>query len=115
MLNGGTLEGTLLMRLRAILVACLPMMAFAAPVGAQDVVAQDASRSARQHGVTRDQFIQRAERAAARRFDRIDANHDGVIDRAEMATWRASRHAGQAGADEAGAAPDGPQPPPSRQ
>ena len=43
-------------------------------------------------GVTRDQFIQRAkdraaERAAAR-FDEMDANHDGVLDRAEMRAWR---------------------------
>jgi Ca2+-binding EF-hand superfamily protein len=46
-------------------------------------------------GITRDQFIQRAkdraaERAAAR-FDQMDADHDGVLDRAEMRAWR-SQH-----------------------
>ena len=51
-------------------------------------------------GITRDQFIQRAkdraaERAAAR-FDEMDADHDGVLDRAEIRAWRTQhpRHAG---------------------
>ena len=55
---------------------------------------------ARGGGITRDQFIQRAkdraaERAAAR-FDEMDADHDGVLDRAEMHAWRTEhqRHAG---------------------
>ncbi len=43
-------------------------------------------------GITRQQYLQRAqERAAQRagvRFDQMDANHDGVIDRAEMRAWR---------------------------
>src|SRR5438552_17994412 len=43
-------------------------------------------------GITRDQFIQRAkDRAAERagaRFDQMDADHDGVLDRAEMRAWR---------------------------
>ena len=50
-------------------------------------------------GITRDQFIQRAkdrtaERAGAR-FDQMDADHDGVLDRAEMRAWRTQhpRHA----------------------
>jgi hypothetical protein len=46
--------------------------------------------------VTREQYIQRAqERAAQRagaRFDQMDADHDGVLDRAERRTWR-SQHA----------------------
>ena len=43
-------------------------------------------------GITRDQFIQRAkDRAAERagaRFDQMDADHDGVLDRAELRSWR---------------------------
>ena len=46
-------------------------------------------------GVTRDQFIERAkERAgqrAAARFDQMDIDHDGVLDRAEIRAWR-SQH-----------------------
>ena len=51
-------------------------------------------------GITRDQFIQRAkDRAAERagaRFDQMDADHDGVLDRAEIRAWRTQhpRHAG---------------------
>ena len=43
-------------------------------------------------GITRDQFIQRAkDRAAERagaRFDQMDTDHDGVLDRAEIRAWR---------------------------
>ena len=43
-------------------------------------------------GITRDQFIQRAkDRAAQRaatRFDQMDTDHDGVLDRAELRAWR---------------------------
>jgi hypothetical protein len=46
-------------------------------------------------GITREQYMKRAqERAAQRagaRFDQMDANHDGVVDRAEMRAWR-SQH-----------------------
>ena len=51
-------------------------------------------------GITRDQFVQRAkDRAAQRagaRFDQMDADHDGVLDRAEIRAWRTQhpRHAG---------------------
>jgi hypothetical protein len=52
-------------------------------------------------GITRDQYIQRAkDRAAERagaRFDQMDADHDGVLDRAEMRAWR-NQHARHAGA-----------------
>ncbi len=38
--------------------------------------------------ITRDQFIQRASDAAARRFDAIDVNHTGSITRDQMRAWR---------------------------
>jgi len=50
--------------------------------------------------LTREQYIHRAEeRAAARaaaQFDRMDANHDGVVDPAERRAWR-SQHPRTAG------------------
>ena len=59
-------------------------------------------------GITRDQFIQRAkDRAAERagaRFDQMDADHDGVLDRAEMRAWR-TQHARHAGVQPAQPAP----------
>jgi hypothetical protein len=47
---------------------------------------------ARSGGLTREQYIQRAEERAARRagaqFDRMDADHDGVLEPAEIRAWR---------------------------
>jgi hypothetical protein len=43
-------------------------------------------------GITRDQFIQRAKdragQRAAARFDQMDADHNGVLDRDEVRAWR---------------------------
>ena len=45
--------------------------------------------------LTKEQYIQRAEQRAARRaaaqFDRMDTNHDGVLEAAERSAWR-SQH-----------------------
>ena len=49
-------------------------------------------------GITRDQFIQRAKdragQRAAARFDQMDANHDGILDRAEIRAWRSEHPRG---------------------
>src|ERR1700724_1964696 len=51
-------------------------------------------------GFTREQYIHRAEERAAQRaaaqFDRMDTNHDGVVDPAERRAWR-SQHPRSAG------------------
>jgi hypothetical protein len=62
---------------------------------AVDTTAPASPRPSAGGGTTRDQFIQRAkdraaERAAAR-FDQMDTDHDGVLDRAEIRAWR-SQH-----------------------
>jgi hypothetical protein len=61
--------------------------------------APDSSAAAEpQHsgGITKEQFIQRAQDRAARRaaaqFDRIDTDHDGVLEPTELRAWR-SQHA----------------------
>ena len=45
--------------------------------------------------LTKEQYIERAEQRAARRaaaqFDRMDTNHDGVLEAAERSAWR-SQH-----------------------
>ena len=50
--------------------------------------------------LTKEQYIQRAEQRAARRaaaqFDRMDVDHDGVLDPAERRAWR-SQHPRGAG------------------
>ena len=69
-----------------------------AQTGPQTDAAVENSTSAptapsRASGITREQYLQRAqERAAQRagaRFDQMDADHDGVLDRAEIRAWRA--------------------------
>jgi len=75
--------------------ALLPATSFArtAPqTAAIESAAPAPSAPAGNGGITRDQFIQRAkDRAAERagaRFDQMDADHDGILDRAEMRAWR---------------------------
>ena len=45
-------------------------------------------------GITRDQFIQRAKdragQRAAARFDQMDTDHNGVLDRDELRAWRSA-------------------------
>jgi hypothetical protein len=57
---------------------------------------------ARGGDITKDEYIERARRAAERRFDKMDANHDGVLTaderraaREERAARRTARQAAQ--------------------
>src|SRR6266478_3606236 len=70
------------------------------PAAGQQAAAQPsppavASAPSRAGGFTREQYIHRAEERAAGRaaaqFDRMDTNHDGVVDPAERRAWR-SQH-----------------------
>src|SRR5271168_373394 len=81
----------------------LPATAFAqAPqqAAAQPSAAAATQAPSRSGGLTRDQYIQRAEERAARRagaqFDRMDADHNGVLEPAEIRAWR-SQHPRGAG------------------
>jgi hypothetical protein len=42
-------------------------------------------------GITREQYVERAKQHAGQRagarFDQLDANHDGILDTAEMRAW----------------------------
>jgi len=76
----------------------LPVTAFAQ--ASQQAAAQPSPTSvgsppSSSAGLTKEQYIQRAEQRAARRaaaqFDRMDADHDGVLDPAERRAWR-SQH-----------------------
>jgi hypothetical protein len=86
-----------------VALSLLPATTFAQngpQTAAVETPAPTASAPAGNGGITRDQFIQRAkDRAAERagaRFDQMDADHNGVLDRAEMRAWRTQhgRHAG---------------------
>lgn len=82
--------------MRAVLVAILlalsvPALAqTAAPTGPAPT-AQSAPRSARGGDITKDDYVERARRAAERRFDRMDANHDGVLTAEERRAAREQR------------------------
>jgi hypothetical protein len=43
--------------------------------------------------ITKDEYIERARRAAERRFDKMDANHDGVLTADERRAAREERAA----------------------
>ena len=49
-----------------------------------------ASAPRRGGDITRDEYIERAKRAAERRFDEMDADHDGTLTAEERRAWRES-------------------------
>ena len=74
--------------MRAILVVSLLGFLYPAAALAQTAPAKGGD-------ITRDQYteraVERAKRAAATRFDRIDVNHDGVLSAEERGAARAAR------------------------
>ncbi len=57
--------------------------------GAAPASAPAASPAPRRGGdITRDQYVERAKQNAERRFDRMDADHDGVLTAEERRAWR---------------------------
>lgn len=57
-----------------------------------------AGQPARRGGgdITRDQYVERAKQAAERRFDQMDADHDGVLTADERRAYRESHHRNRA-------------------
>jgi len=88
--------------MRAVLIALV--LAFSFPALAQTDSSTSPAPAARARGgnITKDEYIERARRAAERRFDKMDANHDGVLTpderravREERAARRAARQPSQ--------------------
>jgi hypothetical protein len=50
-------------------------------------------------GMTRDDYIRRAAERAGKHFDRMDTNHNGILEQSEMDAWKAA-HPGRKGATE---------------
>ena len=64
--------------MRAVLIALVLALSF--PALAQTDSSTRPAPSARTRGdITKDEYIERARRAAERRFDKMDTNHDGVL------------------------------------
>ena len=78
--------------MRAVLIALVLALSF--PALAQTDSSKPAP-SARTRGgdITKDEYIERARRAAERRFDKMDANHDGVLTADERRAAREERAA----------------------
>ena len=77
-----------------LLVLTLPAAAIAqaptSPAPATPTTSEPAART-RGGDITRDEYIERARRAAERRFDRMDANHDGILTADERRAAREER------------------------
>ena len=82
--------------MRAVLIAIL--VALSLPAMAQNPAAtspapMEAAPAARSRGgdITKEEYVERAKRAAERRFDRMDLNHDGVLTAEERRAAREQR------------------------
>ena len=79
--------------MRAVLIALLLAGSF--PAFAQTDSSAKPAPSARIRGgdITKDDYVERARRATERRFDKMDANHDGVLTADERRAAREERAA----------------------
>ena len=79
--------------MRAVLVAVLLAFSFPAVAAAQTAPPADNAAAARTRGgdITKEEYVERARRAAERRFDKMDTNHDGVLTADERRAAREAR------------------------
>ena len=80
----------------ALLVILVTLLVPAAAIAQSTTPTSPATTSApaartRGGDITRDDYIERARRAAERRFDRMDTNHDGVLTADERRAAREGR------------------------
>ena len=88
--------------MRAVLIALVLALSFPALAQTDSSTSPAPTARARGDNITKDEYIERARRAAERRFDKMDANHDGVLTpderravREERAARRAARQPSQ--------------------
>src|SRR5690242_19264911 len=71
-----------------------------APAAEPSTASTASTASPAMGGIAREQYLQhareRAEQRAAAQFDQMDANHDGILERAEIRTWRSQHPRGAA-------------------
>jgi hypothetical protein len=84
------MRAILLVSLFTLLVLPTAIAQTAAPSTSAPSSAAPAART-RGGDITRDEYVERARRAAERRFDRMDANHDGVLTADERRAAREQR------------------------
>jgi hypothetical protein len=71
--------------MRATVILGLVAMFFPVAAGAQNEGAKAAGSG---RNVTKEQYIEQAKQRAAKRFDKLDANHDGTLGSDERKTGR---------------------------
>ena len=69
--------------MRAAIVLTLVALLFPAAAGAQSTGPKGTASSG---GITKDDYIEQAKQRAAKRFDKLDKNHDGVLSSDERKT-----------------------------
>ena len=62
--------------MRAAIALALAVMLLPAAAGAQSAATKGAAASG---GITKDDYVEQAKQRAAKRFDKLDKNHDGVL------------------------------------
>ena len=79
--------------MRAVLVAILLTFGLPAMAMAQTATPAEKAPAARARGgdITKEEYVERARRAAERRFDKLDTNHDGVLTADERRAAREAR------------------------
>ena len=79
--------------MRAVLVVMLFALLAPTAAVAQTAAPTTSAPAVRTRGgdITRDDYVERARRAAERRFDRMDTNHDGVLTADERRAAREGR------------------------
>jgi hypothetical protein len=79
--------------MRAVLVVTLCALLVSSAAIAQTAAPTTSAPTARTRGgdITRADYVERARRAAERRFDRMDTNHDGVLTADERRVAREGR------------------------
>ena len=79
--------------MRAVVIAILLALSLPATAAAQTARLADSPPAARTRGgdISKDEYVERAKRAAERRFDKMDANHDGVLSLDERRAAREAR------------------------
>ena len=71
--------------MRAVVVLGLVAMLFPVAANAQS---EDAKAAGSGRNVTKEQYLDQAAKRAAKRFDKLDTNHDGVLSSEERKTGK---------------------------
>jgi len=87
---------TLAAALAAVLISSAALAQTSPPAGSPPAATSAAGGAP---GMTRDEYVRRATERAGKHFDRMDTNHNGILEQSEIDAWKAA-HPGRKGATE---------------